>query len=80
MKFRNRYSDFGIGASLSSLNDRGRRGGTQNLRLDTPLTRLLYYEDKEEELEVIDFNNDGGKLLFEQTKNLFTRNQLNQVY
>ena len=76
MKFRNRYSDFGIGASLSSLNDRGRRGGTQNLRLDTPLTRLLYFEDKEEEgLEVIDFKNDGGKL-FEQTKNLFTRNQV----
>ena len=38
MNFRSRYSEVGIGASPR---DRGRGGGTQKLRLDAPLTRLL---------------------------------------
>lgn len=44
MSFRNRRSDFGIGASPSP-NGRGRGRGTQKSRLDAPLTRLLY-EDR----------------------------------
>lgn len=70
MKFRNRYSDFGIGASL---NDHGRSGGTQ--KFDQTAA-------KEDEFEVVDFEwlilmMLANYLNRQKTgRNPFTRNQV----
>jgi hypothetical protein len=66
MNFRNRNSDIGFGASPSI---RGRGGGTQKLRLDAPLSRLLY-EDRPLLRPIVFVPSAFHPVLFDQDEDL----------